>query len=53
MRVQIDEPGKQYLSKGVDDVRSLFESAGLRQPRSDLGDLSVGEQNVDRVPLAV
>src|SRR5947208_839180 len=53
MGVQIDEPGKKYLSGGVDDVRGLFECSGVRQSWTDIGDLSVSDQNVHRVALAV
>ena len=47
--VQIDEAGKQDLVGGVENVGVV----GYGQVRADVGDLAVGRQDVDPVPLAV
>ncbi|CKT75507.1 Uncharacterised protein [Mycobacterium tuberculosis] len=49
MGVQIDEPGQQHVSGGVNDIGRI----GDRQIRSYLGDLAVIDEYVDPLPLAV
>ena len=47
--VQVDEPGQQHLPGGVDHVGVV----GNGEPRTDLDDLAVVDQHVDRIALAV
>jgi hypothetical protein len=49
MGVQVHQAGQQHLADGVDHLGT----AGRFQRGSDLGDLPVTDQDVDRVALAV